>query len=97
MDSAIQLNLYKKLELYQELKSCDKRLGKDKTWSGEKEMLRWTEVGHRHLGTSIDVTRVQKDILIDTKYDNFAADAEMPMENLISRGYASGKRANFIF
>lgn len=98
MDSPIQLSFFKKLELYQELKSRNSRLGGDKAWNGEKQILRWSALEHRHLGTPIDVTFVEKNILTNRQiYSNFPADAERPMENLISKDYAKGTTSALLF
>jgi len=98
MDSPIQLTFFKKLELYQELKSNNASLGHDKAWEGEKEILRWTALGHRHLGTPIHEQFVKDNILTNSgKYNNSPDDARRPMENLISRGYAMGRTDEFFF
>ena len=98
MDSPIQLSFFKKLELYQELKSRNSRVRDDKAWSGEKEILRWSALGHRHLGTPIDATFVKNNILTNQSiYDNFPDDAERPMENLISKEYAKGATSALLF
>jgi hypothetical protein len=88
MNSPIHLSFFKKLELYQELRSRDSRIGGDKAWSGEKEILKWTVKNHRHLGTPINVEFVQTKILTDPRYNNFPDDAQRPLENLIVREYA---------
>lgn len=88
-DLPIRLSFFKKLELYQELKARNKRVGDDTAWSGEKEILRWAATEHRHLGTAIDAKFVADKILIDrTKYRNFSDDAKRSMENLRQRGWA---------
>ena len=98
MDSPIQLSFFKKLELYQGLKSRNSRVRDDKAWSGEKEILRWSALGHRHLGTPIDATFVKNNILTNQSiYDNFPDDAERPMENLISKEYAKGTKRELFF
>lgn len=88
-DLPIQLSFFKKLEQYQELKRRDARIGDDKAWSAEKEILRWAATGHRHLGTGIDAGFVERNILTDRgKYSNFPDDALRPMGNLKQRGWA---------
>lgn len=88
-DLPIQLSFFKKLELYEELKLRNPRIGDDKAWSAEKEILRWAATEHRHLGTGIDASFVENKILNDRgKYSNFPADALRPMENLQGRGWA---------
>jgi len=88
-DLPIQLSFFKKLELYQELKLRNGRIGDDKAWSAEKEILRWAATEHRHLGTGIDASFVENNILTDRgKYGNFPDDASRPMENLQRRGWA---------
>lgn len=91
------LNFFKKSQLYQELKTRDSRVGDDKAWCGEKEILRWTVLGHRHLGTPIHTRFVQDNRLTDPRYDNFPDDAKRSMENLISRGYAKGTTDELYF
>jgi len=98
MDSPIQLTFFKKLELYQELKSNNARLGHDKAWDGEKEILRWSALGHRHLGTPINEQFVKDNILTDSeKYTNFPDDARRSMENLIKKELATGQPDGFFF
>lgn len=88
-DLPIQLSFFKKLEQYQELRLRNARIGDDKAWSAEKEILRWAATGHRHLGTGIDASFVENNILTDRgKYSNFPDDAMRPMENLQRRGWA---------
>ncbi len=87
-DLPIQLSFFKRLELYQELKRRDARFGDDKAWSAEKEILRWAATKHRHLGTAIDPSFVENNVLDRGKYSNFPADALLPMENLKQRGWA---------
>ncbi len=90
MDLPVQITFFKKLELYQELKSRDARRGDDKAWMGEKDILRWAATEHRHLGTGIDWLFVKTNILTDLRYNNFPDDALRPMENLLQRGYVVG-------
>jgi hypothetical protein len=97
-DLPIRLSFFRKLELYQDMRVRDSRVGDDKAWSGEKEILRWTARGHRHLGSPIDAGFVEKNILMDRKkYDNFPSDAQRPMENLIVKEYATGSTSSLLF
>jgi hypothetical protein len=98
-DLPIQLSFFKKLELYQELKLRNGRIGDDKAWSAEKEILRWAATEHRHLGTGIDASFVENKILKDRgKYSNFPDDALRPMENLQGHGWAEfdGRSLRFL-
>jgi hypothetical protein len=95
MDLPIQLNFFKKLELYQELKGEDSKATDaegniDIAWRIERDILNWTVKNHHHLGTPLTETYI-----LDPKNDVLSrANATDPnsvpraMENLIQRGFA---------
>jgi hypothetical protein len=91
MDLPIQLKFFKKLDLYQELRSQnEKALGRDRAWPMEKMILKWTVWNHHHLSTPLrpDVAFTHPEIVDRTDQDNFPLLLEA-MRNLVEREYAT--------
>jgi len=65
------------------------------SWNFEKKFLRWTYLGHKHLGSGIKPDYlVNEDFLTDinsSKTEVTLIGAKYVLENLIMRGYADGK------
>lgn len=103
MELPIQLKFFRKLELYQELISENKKFRESgteiKTWPMEKDVLAWTK-GHHHLGSPLNNADIQsilektlveaneKKIEKEYKKENFDTELDNVGKNLKERGYA---------
>ena len=99
MESPIQLKFFKKLELYQELKSQNKKaFNRDETWPIEKEILKWTRWNHHHLGTPLTdeyIFQTHNNVLprgLMTSFDS----VHQAMLNLVVRKYAMGSHSSIV-
>ena len=86
MELPIQLKFFRKIELYQEYKTENKKavLNKSKSWSVEKQILKWILIKHYHLGSPINNDRIKNEIL-KNEFDDECAHG---INNLIEKGYA---------
>ena len=100
MELPIQLEFFRKLELYQELKSQDKHFSKgneNSAWEMEKDILQYSVFLHHHLGTpiTVDHVAVQKNrVLRSDKFDakddlKDRGSLEHALPNLVQRGFAT--------
>ncbi len=93
MELPIQLKLFKKLELYQELKfqdiKCEKASQRlSKVWKTEKLILSWTAQGHHLIAHPINHDYVRGGLLKDKEKDNYEFGLSGTFTNLIGRGFA---------
>lgn len=98
MELPIQLKFFKKLELYQELLSENKRATfagatRRELWNMEKEVLAWTEDNHHHRLSPLKNTDIQDKV--ERKFGKEYLDNELGQipRNLVSRGFAIFKDA----
>lgn len=92
MELPIQLKLFKKLELYQELKFQDRKSNKAsdrlrKVWKTEKLILSWTAYGHHLISHSIDYAYVRGGLLKNKDRTTFDWGLSSTFGNLVMRGY----------
>lgn len=120
MDYPLQLKFFKKLEFFQTLNRLDQQFNRmhtdsvnvKPTWELEKKLLRWTYLGHKHLGTPLDPerydksraqhdTKVKQDIeSIGATIEEFASGRNTyALQNLVARGFATlaNKRAYHLY
>ena len=97
MESPIQLKFFKKLELYQELKSQNKKaFNRDEVWPIEKEILKWTRWNHHHLGTPLtnEFILFHGNGVVSQNVRHDLDSIHVAMRNLIARKYATGSHAS---
>lgn len=94
MELPVQLKFFRKLELYQELRSQDKNFShgnENFAWEIEKDILQWTVRNHHHLGTPLTETHAsdpKNRILKPEKYSD-PGSLKQGLSNLIQRGFAT--------
>lgn len=94
MELPVQLKFFRKLELYQELRSQDKNFShgnENSAWEIEKDILQWTVRNHHHLGTPLTETHAsdpKNGILKPDKYSD-PGSLKQALFNLIQRGFAT--------
>jgi len=93
MELPIQLKFFKKLELYQELLSENKKATfagatRRELWNMEKEVLAWTDKNHHHRLSPLKNTDLQDKV--ERKFSKEYLDNELGeiSRNLVSRGFA---------
>jgi len=101
MELPIQLKLFKKLELYQELKFQDEKASKAserlrKVWKTEKLILSWTARGHHLIMHPIDhgYVRSGTGLLKNKDENNYDFGLSGTFTNLIGRGFAKPVERN---
>ncbi len=106
MSIPITINFFREIELYQELKTLDKKFKKDKAagwkvWNTEKAILSWcaddTSLANKRTSQKIRRAVLKEGSLslaeIIKEHDIHLT---VPMENLIKRGFAEGNREEII-
>jgi hypothetical protein len=97
MELPIQLKFFKKLELYQELKSQNKKaFNRDEAWLIEKEILKWTRWNHHHLNTPLTNEYIFSPLnkVLPQNLRNNLDLIHVAMRNLVARKYATGSHAS---
>jgi len=99
MELPIQLKFFKKLELYQELLSEDKKArnaedSRRQIWNMEKAFLEFADKEHHHRGSILKNTDIQN--RIESRFKKGDMDNELAhiSENLVTRGFAEYTSSN---
>ncbi len=88
MELPIQIKFFKKIDLYQEYKSEERKFKVSGTklqcWKAEKKILKWTATEHHHLGSALTNQRIKEDILAN----QYTHEYEHAIQGLVQRKYA---------
>ncbi len=103
MDAPLGLTFFKKVELYQRIRSLDsqaKKMDKKRNlpplWPLEKKVLAWTYKGHKHLGSPINTSHFEAGS-IHSKLEDFGITSKdlknvnltRLLDNFVLHGFAS--------
>ena len=96
MELPIQLKFFKKIELYQEYLSQERKIKISKThlkaWENEKEILKWVRTNHHHLGSLLTREDIKNRIFNTKDIPEF----KQTLQNLVQRNYAEFRSEDIV-